>query len=63
MNKPFWKSKINWVAFISVVLGFLADPTFLSFIDPWWAAQLLKAIGVITFILRTWFATDVAKQS
>ena len=53
--KPFWTSKINWVAFATLVCGFLTDPQFTNFIDPWWASQILKATGIITFALRTLF--------
>lgn len=59
MNKPFWKSKINWTAFIAVILGFLTDPAFTDFIDPFWAAQILKIAGGITFVISQWFTKRV----
>jgi len=55
MKKPFWKSKLNWTGFIAVVLGFFTDPAFLDFIDPWWAAQILKGTGLVTFVISQWF--------
>lgn len=59
--KPFWASKINWVAAIAVVMGFLTDPKFTELIDPWWSAQILKAVGLVTFVLRTWFTSVESK--
>jgi len=59
--KPFWASKINWVAFVTLIFGFLTDPQFTTFIDPWWASQILKATGIITFTLRTVFPPVSAK--
>jgi hypothetical protein len=55
MNKPFWKSKINWVSAVAIAFGFLTDPKFTELIDPWWAAQILKASGVATLIISQWF--------
>jgi hypothetical protein len=56
--KPFWKSKINWISLVTVILGFLTDPQITDFVDPWWAAQMLKGAGLLTFIIRTWFTQD-----
>jgi hypothetical protein len=55
MNKPFWKSKINWISAIAIIFGFLTDPKLTELIDPWWAAQILKASGVTTLIISQWF--------
>ena len=56
--KPFWKSKLNWIALITVVMGFITDPKMLDFVDPWWASQILKGTGLVTFIIRTWFTQE-----
>ena len=55
MNKPFWKSKMNWASALTFLAGFLVDPNFTSLIDPAWAALFLKVSGGISFVLSQWF--------
>lgn len=55
MNKPFWKSKINWISALTFAAGFIVDPKFLDLLDPYWAGIFLKVSGAITFVVSQWF--------
>jgi hypothetical protein len=68
VNKPVYKSKINWVALGLVVLGAVQRPEFWSWFGQfdvlfpdWFVAEAIQWAGVALFIFRT-FMTTAANQ-
>ena len=61
LDKPVYKSKLNWLGAIMLLLGLLVDPTFqgylYDFIPQNIMAKILSACGIMTMILRTFYTT------
>lgn len=55
--KNFALSKMNWVAVITVLLGALTSLQSLNF-SPITMGYVVSAIGVLNFVLRTFFTNS-----
>ncbi len=58
MDKPAYKSKLNWVGAVLVLGGLLSDPMIKEFIPPEIASKVMWISGALVLILRTFFTTS-----
>lgn len=58
MNKPAYRSKLNWTGLIMFVAGVMTDQKFLDLIPSDYAPLLLQAGGLVTMIFRIFFTTQ-----
>lgn len=56
--KSFTASKINWIAILTVLLGALTSAQQLD-LSPEVMGYILGAIGILNFVLRTFFTNTV----
>lgn len=60
--KPAYKSKLNLLGSIMLLLGLMLDPTFQGYmsdlVPPNIMAKILSICGIITMILRTFYTTQ-----
>lgn len=58
----FFKSKINWVGLITVLIGILTSAQALQ-LDAQTMSYIMVTIGILTTILRTFFSVPLAVDS